>query len=389
MSPPAAWPPRRLLPVLAVVAVLLLALVGLGIRALTAGDDDPTLAGGPSSSAGAPGSAAAPADPCAPTETLVNPCRPWLGAAVGGYAQVPADQATQFAYAERRLSDPEALSDPAREPATPRRFDVVRFYHQQDQVTFSPTELSYVERAGTYAFVSWKPDATWARAGGGDAAVDARIDAFAASVKALGPHRIFLSIHHEPENDVSEDNCATPTAAASAGSPADYVAMWHNVRSRFDALGVTNVVWTMNYMGYEAWDCLVPSLWPGNDHVDWVTWDPYAAGGDFDASVGRFYDLLERTGDAEHDYAAKPWGLSEMGSNTSASVAARYWEAGRAAVAADRYPRMKLWSVFDTSVNGGVNGGLRVGYDQTGAPAPREQAAYDAFAQAVLTPTSG
>ena len=51
--------------------------------------------------------------------------------------------------------------------------------------------------------------------------------------------------------------------------------MWHNVRARFDALGVTNVVWVMNYMGWKDWNCVVKDLWPGNDYVDWVMWDPY------------------------------------------------------------------------------------------------------------------
>ena len=50
--------------------------------------------------------------------------------------------------------------------------------------------------------------------------------------------------------------------------------MWHNVRHRFDALGVTNVVWVMNYTGYVTGQCLTKDLWPGNDYVDWVMWDP-------------------------------------------------------------------------------------------------------------------
>ena len=31
----------------------------------------------------------------------------------------------------------------------------------------------------------------------------------------------------------------------------------------------------MNYLGFDGWDCLFPELWPGNDRVDWITWDPY------------------------------------------------------------------------------------------------------------------
>ena len=404
-SPPA--PPRRRLLVLGALGALALLLVALlGARALRGESPAAPTADGTPPAAGAPAAPSAlatpsaSADPCPVSDLLVNPCRAWLGVAAGGYPQAEDDQASQLAYAERRLSGPAALNEPSRrtEPSTlteptaaaapGQAFDVVRLYHVPGQVTFSETERSYVERPGTLAFVSWKPDPVWARAAGGTPAVDARIDAFAASVKGLGPHKIFLSLHHEPENDVSKGNCARPAPGAAAGSPADYVAMWHHVRERFDAAGVSNVVWAMNYMGYQPWDCLVPALWPGNDHVDWVTWDPYAPAGDFVASVSRFYDRLEATSDAEHDYASKPWGLAEMGSNTSATVAAGYWDAGRAAVQSDRFPRMKLWSVFDTSVNGGDNGGLRVGYDDQGELAPREQEAFSAFAEAVRTPAA-
>ena len=70
-------------------------------------------------------------------------------------------------------------------------------------------------------------------------------------------------------------SCPTMSLNGTAGSTADYVNMWHNVRSRFDALGVDNVVWAMNYTGYVTGHCLTKDLWPGNDYVDWVMWDPY------------------------------------------------------------------------------------------------------------------
>ena len=45
-------------------------------------------------------------------------------------------------------------------------------------------------------------------------------------------------------------SCPTPVLQRQRRVDADYVDMWHNVRDRFDALGVDNVVWVMNYMGY-------------------------------------------------------------------------------------------------------------------------------------------
>ena len=320
---------------------------------------------------------------CTVSRTLVNSCRAWLGVTAGGYPQVGSDRASQFAYAEQRLSDPAALEDPAVEPTRTARFDLLHTYHGPTATTFSTFEQEHAARPGSYLYVNWRPDPVWAQAAGSDPLVTARIDEFARSVKGLGA-RLFLAVHHEPEDEVSVDHCTTPVAGASAGSPADYRAMWEHVRDRFDAAGVDNVVWTMNYMGATKWDCLVPQLWPGDALVDWVTWDPYAPQGGFVTSVGRFYDRLTALTDATHDFTGKPWGLAEMGSNTSAEVAAGYWDEGRQAVLDGRFPRIRMWMPFDTANNGGLNGGLRVGYDDQGALAPVEQAAFSAFGASVL-----
>ena len=87
-----------------------------------------------------------------------------------------------------------------------------------------------------------------------------------------------LTIYHEPEGNISaggSPSCPTQSFKGSSGSTADYVNMWHHIRDRFDALGVDNVVWVMNYMGYVTWHCVTKDMWPGNDYVDWVMWDPY------------------------------------------------------------------------------------------------------------------
>ena len=99
------------------------------------------------------------------------------------------------------------------------------------------------------------------------------------SIKALGTTKILLTVHHEPENDISPGGCTQlPDVWISTARPglvSDYVGMWHNVRARFDARGVTNVVGAMNYMGWQGWQCATRGLWPGNDYVDWLMWDPW------------------------------------------------------------------------------------------------------------------
>ena len=131
---------------------------------------------------------------------------------------------------------------------------------------------------------NWKPatDMTWAAVAAGQA--DGRIDAEAAYLKAKFNRPFFLSIYHEPEDNVN----ATP---GSGMTTADYVAMYRHTVARLRADGATKFVTVMNYMGYYRWDSMRDALYPGDDVVDWIAWDPYmhspgaTAGHDFAALI--------------------------------------------------------------------------------------------------------
>ena len=122
--------------------------------------------------------------------------------------------------------------------------------------------------------------------------------------------------------------------------------MWHNVRERFDTLGVTNVVWVMNYTGYLTGQCLTKDLWPGNDYVDWVMWDPYPKIASWTATVGSFYNYMTNNSDAEHDFLSKAWGLGEFGYVGSSQTAAyAMYDEARRNLQNGVHPRLKAyWS---------------------------------------------
>ncbi|MBV9293315.1 MAG: hypothetical protein JO222_12760, partial [Frankiales bacterium] len=212
---------------------------------------------------------------------------------------------------------------------------------------------------------NWKPASTWSDATGGNATINSQIDAMANSFKRLGSTKIFLTIFHEPENDVTSGASGCTTYKGTSGTPADYRAMWRNVHDRFAALGVTNVVWVMNYMGWKSWNCMVDDLWPGNDLVDWIMWDPYGDNNnDFAASVSPFYNFLSANSDADHDYLSKPWGLGEFGTiATSPATQHAYYGGIKSALDSGTFPRLKLLSVFDAL---GTNGDDRIRYDESG-----------------------
>ncbi|MDB5185807.1 MAG: hypothetical protein JWL85_330, partial [Candidatus Saccharibacteria bacterium] len=238
----------------------------------------------------------------------------------------------------------------------------------------------FANRADTILSVTWKPAEVWSDASGSNEVVNAEIDAAANDIKSLGATKIMLTLYHEPEDNVSggAESCdpTTTTYKGTNGTPADYRAMWQNVRNRFDALQVTNVVWVMNYMGFSTWDCMIKDLWPGNNLVDWVEWDPYTSNGDFSGLVSRFYGYLEANSDAEHDFVSKPWGLAEWGSWKTATQANTYalYDGAKAALEANTFPRLKSYQIFD------VSGTSRISYDSAASFDQAEVDSYKSFA---------
>ncbi|MEJ3746540.1 glycosyl hydrolase [Actinomycetes bacterium KLBMP 9797] len=308
---------------------------------------------------------------CTVDAKLVNSCRPWLGARANEYPDVSADLRAQTLYHEQRIG---------------RQLDVVHTYAPVGKLPlYSSSDRYFAQRANTYLFQNWKPAARWKDAGGGNAKTNAHIDKAADAVKALGTKKIFLTIHHEPENDVTSGGSCATKSGASAGTTAEYRQMWRNVRTRFNAKGVTNVVWVMDYMAYKAWDCLVPQLYPGDAYVDWIMFNAYGSGGkaNFVTNVDRFYRLLTSLSTADRKLTSKPWGVVEWGvHDASQAQAAAYYQQAAKAVKDNRFPRLKAYLIFD-SPGAHDQPGLRIRYDDRGNSDLAEQNAYRAFAATV------
>jgi len=321
---------------------------------------------------------------CAPSAMLVNPCRPWFGAAANGNPGAPDSRVAQFDYLERLVG---------------QRLDIFRDYHSAPgsnalgDLPLNSDEMRLAGRAGTYIDVNWKPAATFAQAGGGDPVVNREIDRVAARIKAIAPHKIFMTIWWEPQNDVTSDpgaNCYL-NPGATGGTPAQYIAMWRNVENRFRAAGVTNVVWAMDYQAPAngLYDCLVPLLWPGNSLVDWVTYDTYSRNGHatWDNTVGRFYHVLASDSSPSVDFNAKPWGLGEFSTCSNANTAAAndFYVQAKNAFQADTYPKLKMYLVYASSGGPKAGPGCLSNYNNSGQPDTAKQANFNEFAKAVLS----
>ncbi|HSX35978.1 MAG TPA: fibronectin type III domain-containing protein [Patescibacteria group bacterium] len=328
--------------------------------------------------------------PCVPilTAKLVNPCRPLLGAAAYNYDDSAANVPAQIAGHEKRLSQAFNGTNDS------RHVDILHTYHTPGQNTLNATDIAFATRPNTLLYTNWKPTETW----GDIANQNAAIDSMANSIKSLGDTKIFLTLYHEPEDNVSpggDANCPNVVYKGTSGTVADYRNMWAYTENRFKNVdGVSNVVWVMNYMSYSAWDCLVPDLYPGDNLIDWITFDPYGTNTTptFASVTGRFYNLL--TADSStvpdpvtgltHNFLSKPWGLAEWGITTTTTQEMQFYDDAKAALDAGPtgpYGNLKMYMIFDERSGQSPTGtNRRVGYDDNGSLSPTKGAHYYALA---------
>jgi hypothetical protein len=221
---------------------------------------------------GKPGAGTGTKKSCKVDRRLVPSCGLLWGVAPGAYTDLPASRAL------KRF-----------ESTTGRPADILHSYHRGDEVFPTADEIAAVHQPRKrILFANWKVawGTTWADVA--DGGQDARIDRLAARLRAF-PDTMFLTLHHEPENDVKP--------GGGGMTAKDYAAMFRYTVRRLRADGVRNVVFVMVYMAYEPW-CVQPwfqDLWPGDDVVDWVGMDPYLFAKPGGYGHGDFAYLVNRT----------------------------------------------------------------------------------------------
>jgi hypothetical protein len=330
---------------------------------------------------------------CTVSAILVNSCRPWLGATAGWYTTSGASLGNWKS---------EIL---AHESRIGRQVDITHNYSGPGD-TLSTDNKYFVNRANTYLMLNWKPvnsaaGTDWADATGCGSAICNSVDTNSIKVMAdsirddIGGKKIFLTLWAEPDDDISPGGSPGCVAANSAttgamGTTADYVNMWHHVRSVFNSEGVNNVVWVMNWMGYAGHDCDINDLYPGNSYVDWIVWDPYEGSTKTldQTGVGLFYGFLTSNTNTTRAYTSKPWGLNEWGAEVVGNKTGTYQVYGymKSALDNNTYPNLKMFNVWDSHV-ANSNKNWQIGFAQlnTSTPPslsadPAEQTAYNAFA---------
>jgi hypothetical protein len=275
-----------------------------------------------------------------------------------------------------------------------RRIDVVHTYHapppNRSPIPFDKGEhYGQAERHftehGRIVLANFKPGGSWTDVA--NKLHDDTIRQAARNIKEVAPHKVMLVLHHEPEDDVYGGGKCTSFKGRNPGNTVEaYRAMWQHTRSIFDAEGVYNVVWVMNYMGFKKWDCMLHDLWPGNKLVDWVAFDTYSINSSANP-ITRFTNELKRQTDADHDFTGKPYMLAEYGVDVTADKQAQartYYDSVGKLLDSGSIPNLKALVVFDSPTGGErADGSVRnysVAQDANGKADLAEQEAFNRLA---------
>ncbi|CCH79196.1 conserved exported hypothetical protein [Nostocoides japonicum T1-X7] len=127
---------------------------------------------------------------------------------------------------------------------------------------------------------------------------------------------VFVTFDHEPDQP----------AKVALGTGSDFVAAWRHVHDLFQQAGATNAVWVWVIMGWQPAMTRAATLWPGNDYVDWLSWEAYNQSGcqggpirisqyeSFEDAIRVGYDWFHTVGPKIGIDANKPMMISEAGS---------------------------------------------------------------------------
>jgi hypothetical protein len=204
-----------------------------------------------------------------------------------------------------------------------RKFDIIYFFDSIDSGDLPTADERAVVKNGQTLHINLesrqfakpgRPEVRWSAVAAGD--FDATLKSAAKGLAALHTP-FFITFDHEADGKAK---------LKARGTPAQFVAAWRHIRQVFRDAGATQAIWTWVVTGYPPNYPTVAKLYPGNDAVDWISWDPYDSRGCENGDVGSdpaqtfaqiaspFYQWLATTGVRNGISLDKPYMISETGS---------------------------------------------------------------------------
>jgi hypothetical protein len=201
-----------------------------------------------------------------------------------------------------------------------RPFDMVYRFHDLDDTIPTDDERTLV-RDGRVLHITidsriYQPPAQpvrWADVASG--AYDSTLTAQAHGIASLRVP-VFITFDHEPDQE----------QRPSSGSPGDFIEAWRHVHDVFRRAGAANAVWVWVVTGYAAYIPTAAQMWPGNQYVDWISWEAYNSSGcrsgapdpasfrSFAQTALPFYQWIKLNGAAHGIDTDKPMMISESAS---------------------------------------------------------------------------
>jgi hypothetical protein len=207
------------------------------------------------------------------------------------------------------------------EASVGRRFDVVYNYHDINDVIPTSAEQQEIGAGkilhlAIAARIYGEPQTMVTYADIAAGVYDAELTKEAEGIASLHT-RVFVSFEQEANQR---------DKLGSRGSASDFRAAWRHLHSLFQSAGATNAVWVWVMTGAPANLDRAGQLWPGNDVVDWISWNVYnqsgCGGGQIQAglevsfrdALEPFYDWVHTQGPGLGIDPTKPMMISETGS---------------------------------------------------------------------------
>lgn len=240
-----------------------------------------------------------------------------------------------------------------------RSFDFVYRFHDLDDQIPTPDERRVVDQGKTLhvsidsRLFGGRP-VGWAEVAYGE--WDTELRRQAEGIAALdGP--VFVTFEHE----------ADQPDKTMLGSAIEFRAAWRHLHELYRKAGATNVLWTWVVMGEKSNFPRAGSLWPGNDVVDWISWEGYNASGcrtgrlrperyvSFADAILPFYRWLHHQGNEYGIDTSKPIMISEAGSVIYPADPQRAadWYAEIPSVL-QKYPQIKAVGLWDHRGSKGI-----------------------------------
>lgn len=244
-----------------------------------------------------------------------------------------------------------------------RQVDFVYRYHDVNDVVPDDAErkvvaegkLLHIAIAARDFSNSTRGDITWAQVASGQ--FDESLTAQAKGIASLKVP-VFVTF----EQEASQKH-----KLAALGTPDDFKAAWRHLHDLYAKAGATNAVWTWVMTGSDDNLTSAGQLWPGNQYVDWISWNVYNQSGckgnriamdkfvSFKDKMLIFYNWMKAEGPKIDMDTSKPIMISETGSAQYVGdlKATADWYAAIPSTLQE-YPQIKaigLWDSTDSYCN--------------------------------------